>query len=199
MPIARDARGSTFLHDGVAAQANAFMDVDCHGSIMKTAGAGGKRPADLAIRIVPLQVYTKGLVHSGLHGNFLGRRNPLGSRTRSWFGGHRCALSTVYIVQAPDIACASGRTLWFILLVSLRMLQLAPSRHHAPPAASPQLPPPVHISLGVGPEPLKWLVRLPAHPQLVNLYRGVAVLGDIVLYTKRSCWSGIFFTVRCFD
>lgn len=115
--------------------------------------------------------------------------NPLRSRTRARFGGHRCTLPYT----------SSQRPRLYIVIYSVSDVENTPSRHHAPPAVSHQSPPPIHISLGVGPEPLKWLVHLPAHPQLINLYRGVAVLGDIVFHPKRRCWSGVFFTVRCFD
>ena len=63
-------------------------------------------------------------------------------------------------------------------------------------AVSPKSPSPVYVSLGVGPKPFERLVRLPSHLQLVDLYQGVAVFRDVVLYPERLCRPGIFLTIR---
>ena len=60
----------------------------------------------------------------------------------------------------------------------------------------PKLPSPVYVSLGVGPKSFERLVRFPGHLQLVDLYQGVAVFCDIVLYPERLCRPGIFLTIQ---
>ena len=63
------------------------------------------------------------------------------------------------------------------------------------PLRTPKSPPPIHVPLGVSPEPFKWLVHLPGHFQLINLHRRVTVLGDVVPDPERGCWPRIWPTV----
>ena len=60
-----------------------------------------------------------------------------------------------------------------------------------------QSPSPIYVSLGVGPKSFERFVHLPGHPQLVDLYRGVTVFRDVVLYPERLGRPGIFLTIRC--
>ena len=64
------------------------------------------------------------------------------------------------------------------------------------PLTITRLPPPIYVSLGVGPKPFERLVRLSGHLQLADLYRRVAVLRDVVLYPERLCRPGMFCTIQ---
>ena len=58
------------------------------------------------------------------------------------------------------------------------------------------LPSPIHVPPRVGPKPFEGLVHLPGHPQLIDLYRRVTVLRDLVLYPEPRRRPGIFLAIR---
>ena len=64
------------------------------------------------------------------------------------------------------------------------------------PYCSLRSPSPIYISLDIDPKPFEGFVHLPAHPQLIDFYRRVAVFRDVVFYPERLCRPGIFLTVR---